>query len=52
MLMVDNDVVKRVLTMRECIEAQERGALVYRHAKRQGLGRKLPTEWFLQDIKN
>jgi ornithine cyclodeaminase/alanine dehydrogenase-like protein (mu-crystallin family) len=28
------------------------GALVYRHAKEQGLGRKLPTEWFLQDIKN
>src|SRR4051812_32465892 len=24
MLMIDNDVVKRVLTMRECIEAQER----------------------------
>ena len=21
-------------------------------AKEQGLGRKLPTEWFLQDIKN
>jgi alanine dehydrogenase len=28
------------------------GALVYRRAKEQGLGRKLPTEWFLQDIKN
>jgi hypothetical protein len=28
------------------------GAVVYRHAKEQGLGRKLPTEWFLQDIKN
>jgi ornithine cyclodeaminase/alanine dehydrogenase-like protein (mu-crystallin family) len=28
------------------------GALVYRNAKAQGLGRVLPTEWFLQDIKN
>jgi ornithine cyclodeaminase/alanine dehydrogenase-like protein (mu-crystallin family) len=28
------------------------GAVVYRKAKEQGLGRKLPTEWFLQDIKN
>ena len=28
------------------------GALVYRRAKEQGLGRTLPTEWFLQDIKN
>jgi ornithine cyclodeaminase/alanine dehydrogenase-like protein (mu-crystallin family) len=28
------------------------GGLVYRRAKEQGLGRKLPTEWFLQDIKN
>lgn len=28
------------------------GALVYRKAKEQGLGRVLPTEWFLQDIKN
>jgi ornithine cyclodeaminase/alanine dehydrogenase-like protein (mu-crystallin family) len=28
------------------------GALVFRRAKEQGLGRKLPTEWFLQDIKN
>jgi alanine dehydrogenase len=28
------------------------GALIYRRAKEQGLGRVLPTEWFLQDIKN
>ena len=28
------------------------GALVYRRAQEQGLGRTLPTEWFLQDIKN
>jgi alanine dehydrogenase len=28
------------------------GAVVYRQAKEQGLGRTLPTEWFLQDIKN
>ena len=28
------------------------GALVYRRAKEEGLGRELPTEWFLQDIKN
>ena len=28
------------------------GALVYRKAKEQSLGRALPTEWFLQDIKN
>jgi alanine dehydrogenase len=28
------------------------GALVYRKAKAAGLGRSLPTEWFLQDIRN
>ena len=28
------------------------GALVYRKAKAAGLGRELPTEWFLQDIRN
>ena len=28
------------------------GALVYAKAKEQGLGRELPTEWFLQDIRN
>jgi ornithine cyclodeaminase/alanine dehydrogenase-like protein (mu-crystallin family) len=28
------------------------GAIVYRRAKEQHLGRELPTEWFLQDIKN
>ena len=33
MLMIDNDVVKRVLTMRECIEAQERAFA--RHADRR-----------------
>jgi len=28
------------------------GALVYREAKARGLGRELPTEWFVQCIKN
>jgi alanine dehydrogenase len=28
------------------------GGLVYRKAKAAGLGRELPTEWFLQDIRN
>ena len=28
------------------------GSLVYRKAKAAGLGRELPTEWFLQDIRN
>ena len=28
------------------------GGLVYRKAKAKGLGRELPTEWFLQDIRN
>lgn len=28
------------------------GALAYREAKARGLGRELPTEWFLQAIKN
>jgi alanine dehydrogenase len=28
------------------------GAVVYRRAKEQSLGRALPIEWFLQDIKN
>ena len=25
---------------------------VYEAAKRAGLGREIPTEWFLQDIRN
>ncbi len=28
------------------------GALAYREAKRRGLGHSLPSEWFLQSIKN
>jgi alanine dehydrogenase len=28
------------------------GGLVYRKAKEAGLGHELPTEWFLQDIRN
>jgi alanine dehydrogenase len=28
------------------------GAVVYRRAKAAGLGHELPTEWFLQDIRN
>jgi alanine dehydrogenase len=28
------------------------GGLAYREAKARGLGRQLPTEWFLQSIKN
>lgn len=28
------------------------GALVYRCAKARGLGRELPTEWFVQNIRN
>lgn len=28
------------------------GAVAYRRAKEAGLGRELPTEWFLQDVKN
>jgi ornithine cyclodeaminase/alanine dehydrogenase-like protein (mu-crystallin family) len=28
------------------------GGLAYRLAKARGLGRELPTEWFVQDIKN
>ena len=28
------------------------GAVVYRKAKEMGLGRELPTEWFLQDIRD
>lgn len=28
------------------------GALVYQCAKTRGLGRKLPTEWFVQNIRN
>ena len=26
--------------------------LVYRKAKAAGLGREIPTEWFLQDIRD
>ena len=28
------------------------GAAVYKQAKVMGLGRELPTEWFLQDIRD
>ena len=28
------------------------GGLAYREAKARGLGRQLPTDWFLQSIKN
>jgi len=28
------------------------GGAVYRKAREQGLGRELPTEWFLQDIRD
>ncbi len=28
------------------------GGLVYRKAKAAGLGREIPTEWFLQDVRN
>jgi len=28
------------------------GALCYNRAKQAGLGRELPTEWFLQDIRD
>ena len=50
-------------TSREQVTYSERGniqgaqfyavaALVYEAARREGLGRELPTEWFLQDIRN
>ena len=50
-------------TTREQITYSERGniqgaqfyavaAVVFEAAKRAGLGRELPTEWFLQDIRN
>ena len=28
------------------------GSVVYKKAKEQGLGREIPTEWFLQDIRD
>ena len=28
------------------------GGLVYRKAKEAGLGREIPTEWFLQDTRD
>ena len=28
------------------------GGLIYRKARAAGLGHELPTEWFLQDIRN
>jgi alanine dehydrogenase len=28
------------------------GGLVYQHCREQGLGRSIPTEWFLQDIRD
>jgi hypothetical protein len=27
-------------------------AIVFEAARKEGLGRELPTEWFLQDIRN
>ena len=34
------------------VQFSSAGALVYHKAKAAGLGRELPTEWFLQDIRN
>ena len=50
-------------TTREQVTYSERGnirgaqfyavaAIVFEAARREGLGRELPTEWFLQDIRN
>ena len=50
-------------TAREQVTYSERGniqgaqfyavaAVVFEAARREGLGRELPTEWFLQDIRN
>jgi len=50
-------------TAREQVTYSERGniqgaqfyavaAVVFEAAKREGLGRELPTEWFLQDVRN
>ena len=53
-------IVDDILTMEDTIRVQEEafsklptgGALVYIKAKEQGLGREIPTEWFLQDIRD
>jgi ornithine cyclodeaminase/alanine dehydrogenase-like protein (mu-crystallin family) len=34
------------------VQFSSTGGLVYEKAKAAGLGRELPTEWFLQDIRN
>jgi len=34
------------------VQFSSTGGLVYRKARAAGLGRELPTEWFLQDIRN
>jgi alanine dehydrogenase len=28
------------------------GGIVYQRAKAQGLGQEIPTDWFLQDIRD
>jgi alanine dehydrogenase len=54
---------KKGRTARDQITYSERGnlqgaqffsvaGLVYEAAKRQGLGREIPTDWFLQDVRN
>ena len=54
-LLISNAVVAPVLTMDATIAALEVCAVpgkVYEAARAAGLGRELPTEWFLQDIRN
>jgi len=59
MLLIDNDLVKQLLTMKQCIAVQDAafrqifgGGAIYRDAKSQGLGREFPTEWLVQDTRD
>jgi alanine dehydrogenase len=48
----DDDVTFFQNSGNQGIQFSSVGALCYRKAKEAGLGRELPTEWFLQDIRD
>ncbi len=48
----DDDITRYLNTGNQGLQFAAVGSVVYERAKAAGLGRKLPTEWFLQDIRD
>jgi hypothetical protein len=51
-LILNNDDVRRVLTMDACLEILEDavGYVIHKRAKEEGIGREIPTEWLTQEF--